>query len=102
MPTIPPEVYGPAGLLVFLVAAVWRLWRLHEAEDARRDRLLDSLTQQLPDLIGSNKMMASTIGERLAEAEEAPLEEPVIRRKVTSELRQVSSPRRRSRKDGEA
>lgn len=97
MPTIPPEVYGPAGLLVFLLIVVWRLWRLHEKEDERRDKLLDSLTQQLPDLIVSNKAMASTIEERLSEAAD-----PEPARKVTTELRRVSSPRRRPQGKDEA
>lgn len=69
MPTIPPEVYGPAGLLVFLIVAVWRLWRLHEQEDARRDSALDLLVKQLPELISSNHSMAETISVRLSVAD---------------------------------
>lgn len=83
MPTIPPDIYGPAGLLVFLIYVVWRLWRLHEKEDARRDEALESLIKQLPELISANNSLATTIAERLAEADRME----TGRRPVSSEKR---------------
>lgn len=102
MPTIPPEVYGPAGLLVFLLGAVWRLWRIHEKEDARREAQVDLLTEQIPALLQALKDLSGTVAERLSEAEGSPLDAEAYdtevkeaRSRRVREVRRLDRPRTR-------
>ncbi len=38
---MPPELFGPLGLLIALCIAVGALWRIHTREDVERKELLD-------------------------------------------------------------
>ena len=64
---MPEWVVGPFALTIALAYAVWRLWKLHEAADVRRDALIDTLTASLAVAVQTTRDQNELLAQRAAQ-----------------------------------